>query len=216
MKAAAELRARIESPEFAVRCEIANGMRAYLSGLANSPELEGLVSLLRDDVSAQLRTLTRMREIADSGSDPRYVNPRDTALAGYCLAVAIASPRLSGLAAQIAQSAPNTWWARKTALSLQDQARTASDAATVSVTASSGPQGLRSSDRFSMNRSEEFLYSNVQAGSLRGFIAGVSPTRSEGTVATNVSMGKNAKLFPRSIVAEALSSDTARPQRLTA
>jgi hypothetical protein len=104
----------IESLDFAVRLNLASGLKRFIQLLRNEPSVKLLINVINKDTSLKTAVLKRVKDLSGRDFDERYENPSDTAVAAYVWLLGLMDPEAWKSAAAIAASMPQTWWARKT------------------------------------------------------------------------------------------------------
>jgi|GEM_PF-6871341 len=105
----------VESAEFEAEVNLASTPRVFWSILSASQAFQELLAYLHEDPSNVIRVMQRAKVLVEIDVDPRFANPYDTALAAYVWALTKEEPPLARIAAEIALTANQTWWAREVA-----------------------------------------------------------------------------------------------------
>ena len=107
----------IESFEFGARVGVASGFRTFGSILCNQNEVKQLRACIEDD-SAYRKLWERAVEVCNRPIDQNYANPWDISIAAYLTIIQDYNPEEGQILAQIVESTPNLFWARKVALAV--------------------------------------------------------------------------------------------------
>jgi len=105
----------IASLEFDVGLNVVSSLRAFLRGAANEKSVRTLYSALVTSGEAREEVLGRISDLSRLEVDRRYENPHDTALAVLLWLTVMASPDFGTIAADLADRAPQCWYAKKLA-----------------------------------------------------------------------------------------------------
>jgi hypothetical protein len=107
----------VESHVFAAKLGISNNFRMFEQTARSEKAFSDLLKFLEHSKAGN-QVLERIGELVREQTDVRFMNPADTALAVYLLALVEKQPTLSKLAAASIMNIPRIWWARKIALDL--------------------------------------------------------------------------------------------------
>lgn len=117
----------IESHIFAAKLNVASDIRTFFVAARRENAVgQLLLALASSEVREQV--LMRSLELAGQAVDPRYENPRDTALAVYVWLMSLKDWLLTEIMAEAIGQAPQCWWARKISRELLLGTRTRSSA----------------------------------------------------------------------------------------
>jgi len=105
----------IESISFAVRLNLASGIKHFIQLLRNEPSVKALINAMNKDIRLKADIFDRVVELSKRLFDKGYEHPNDAAIAAYVWLLGIMDPEKDTwkAAADIATSIPQTWWARK-------------------------------------------------------------------------------------------------------
>jgi hypothetical protein len=120
-----ELLEAIESHRFSAMVNLASDYDHFVQAVVSMPEYKRLSSEVQDRNSAW-RVFLRMVQISTSEFDPDFENPWDAALAAYLLLLNSTSHVLGAVAAEVALTCPNCFWARKLATRIKASLRASS------------------------------------------------------------------------------------------
>jgi hypothetical protein len=112
------VRDKVEGASLAVRTSLASGKSLFVDILSGSPEFGALADFVSSGRQAWTVVVNRIRELVETRFDDRYENPWDVALSAYLLALRGVNRDVALVAAEIALTARQTWWARQVALAL--------------------------------------------------------------------------------------------------
>lgn len=102
----------IESYGFAARLNAASGLKTFLRAASSEGSVDKLLYKM-DDIENRSLVLLRMMDLVRLKPDPRYENPKDTALAVYLWVLKIKDMNLAEIGAEAILSVPQCWWAAR-------------------------------------------------------------------------------------------------------
>jgi len=105
--------ADIESFDFAIRINLASGLKHFIQLLRSEPSVKFLINVMNREMRIKAEILSRIKILSQVESDSRYEHPSDTAIAAYVWVLGIMDPENWKTAASIASTLPRGWWARK-------------------------------------------------------------------------------------------------------
>lgn len=103
----------IESLEFDVRLNVASSLPLFLKAARQEPAVIGLYHELVQNVEVRYTIFRRLSDLSNSSVDPKYENPKDTALAVLLCLLELTSPKFAQIAARFVTNANNCWYAKK-------------------------------------------------------------------------------------------------------
>ena len=114
MSLAQELR-EIGSYEFAVKLNVVSSMRSFFAAAGEEAAVSALCKEMLESGEAREEVIGRIYDLCSLEIDRRYENPNDTALAIMLWLTIFAAPDYSQMAANLVDSAPQCWYAKKLA-----------------------------------------------------------------------------------------------------